>query len=111
MRGPTLSKISNCSTYRGLNLLRISSTRGTIRFENCEKLRSRYVGPFDILKRIGVIAYRLTLPTTLRRVHDTRINIFFYKQLFWKDIVVPEVQQQMVLVKVQRFMMEEFGLE
>ncbi|GKE06919.1 hypothetical protein Tco_1398937 [Tanacetum coccineum] len=35
------------------------------------KLAPRYVGPFEILKRIGPVAYRLRLPEELSGVHDT----------------------------------------
>ncbi|GKB75624.1 hypothetical protein Tco_0942519 [Tanacetum coccineum] len=35
------------------------------------KLAPRYVGPFEILERIGPVAYRLRLPKELSRVHDT----------------------------------------
>ncbi|GJU42585.1 putative reverse transcriptase domain-containing protein [Tanacetum coccineum] len=35
------------------------------------KLAPRYVGPFEILKRIGPVAYRLRLPEELSSVHDT----------------------------------------
>ncbi|GJZ40143.1 hypothetical protein Tco_0586706 [Tanacetum coccineum] len=35
------------------------------------KLAPRYVGPFEILERIGPIAYRLRLPEELSGVHDT----------------------------------------
>ncbi|GJZ17652.1 hypothetical protein Tco_0553775 [Tanacetum coccineum] len=35
------------------------------------KLAPRYVGPFEILERIGPIAYRLRLPEELNGVHDT----------------------------------------
>ncbi|GKD72879.1 reverse transcriptase domain-containing protein, partial [Tanacetum coccineum] len=35
------------------------------------KLAPRYVGPFEILERIGPVAYRLRLPEELSRVHDT----------------------------------------
>ncbi|GKC35896.1 putative reverse transcriptase domain-containing protein [Tanacetum coccineum] len=35
------------------------------------KLALRYVGPFEILKRIGPVAYRLRLPKKLSEVHDT----------------------------------------
>ncbi|GJT08839.1 hypothetical protein Tco_0843301, partial [Tanacetum coccineum] len=31
----------------------------------------KYVGPFKILKRIGLVAYRLRLPEELSSVHDT----------------------------------------
>nr|GEW10659.1 putative reverse transcriptase domain-containing protein [Tanacetum cinerariifolium] len=35
------------------------------------KLAPRYVGPFEILERIGLIAYRLRFPEEFSSVHDT----------------------------------------
>ncbi|GKE77428.1 hypothetical protein Tco_1543548 [Tanacetum coccineum] len=35
------------------------------------KLAPRYVGPFEIVKRVGPVAYRLRLPQELSCVHDT----------------------------------------
>ncbi|GKE88516.1 putative reverse transcriptase domain-containing protein, partial [Tanacetum coccineum] len=39
--------------------------------DNRRKLAPRYVGTFEILKRIGPVAYRLRLPNELSEVHDT----------------------------------------
>lgn len=36
-------------------------TKGVVRFEIQDKLSSKYVGPFEILERIGIVAYRLAL--------------------------------------------------
>ncbi|GJR28944.1 hypothetical protein Tco_1105176 [Tanacetum coccineum] len=45
--------------------------KGVVRFGKKGKLEPRYVGPFKILERIGLVAYRLRLPEELRSVHDT----------------------------------------
>ncbi|GJZ87501.1 putative reverse transcriptase domain-containing protein [Tanacetum coccineum] len=52
-------------------LLKVSPWKGVIRFRTKGKLALRYVGPFEILKRIGPVAYRLRLPEELSSVHDT----------------------------------------
>nr|GEW05839.1 putative reverse transcriptase domain-containing protein [Tanacetum cinerariifolium] len=52
-------------------LLKVSPWKGVIRFGKKGKLAPRYVVPFDILERVGTVAYRLRLPEKLRSVHDT----------------------------------------
>ncbi|GJW37232.1 reverse transcriptase domain-containing protein [Tanacetum coccineum] len=52
-------------------LLRVSPWKGVMRFGKKGKLAPRYVGPFEILERIGPVAYRLRLPKELSEVHDT----------------------------------------
>ena len=49
---------------------KISRTRGVMRFGKSGKLSPRYVGPFEILKRVGEVAYQLALPPTLTSTHD-----------------------------------------
>lgn len=50
--------------------LKISPFRGTMRFRMHGKLSPRYVGPYDIVEKIGDLAYRLDLPTQLSKIHD-----------------------------------------
>ena len=41
-----------------------------IHYGKGSKLAPRFVGPFEILDRIGPVSYRLALPTSLARIHD-----------------------------------------
>ncbi|GJV43391.1 hypothetical protein Tco_1427927 [Tanacetum coccineum] len=52
-------------------LLKVSPWKGVVHFGKKGKLSPRYVGPFEILERIGHVAYRLRLPEELSSVHDT----------------------------------------
>ena len=42
-----------------------------IRFEKHGKLNPRYIRPFEILARIGLVAYKLKLPHELSNIHPT----------------------------------------
>ena len=44
--------------------------RGVVRFGKRGKLSPRFIGPFEILKRVDTIAYRLDLPPSMSGVHE-----------------------------------------
>ena len=57
--------------------LKVQPRRGIVRFGQKGKLAPRFIGPFEILQRIGEVAYRLALPPQLSGVH----NVFHVSML------------------------------
>nr|GEV56201.1 hypothetical protein [Tanacetum cinerariifolium] len=52
-------------------LLKVSPWKGVVRFRKKGKLEPRFVGPFEIIEKVGPVAYRLDFPKELNGVHDT----------------------------------------
>ena len=54
----------------GAHFLKVMHKTEVVRFGKRGKLSSRFIGPFEILERIGTIAYRLALPPSMSGVHE-----------------------------------------
>nr|GEV76074.1 putative reverse transcriptase domain-containing protein [Tanacetum cinerariifolium] len=52
-------------------LLKVSLWKCVVRFGKKGKLTPRFVGPFEIVEKLGHVAYRLDFPKKLDGVHDT----------------------------------------
>ena len=50
--------------------LKVNPTREVVRLGKRGKLSPRFIGPFEILERMGTVAYRLALPPSMSGVHE-----------------------------------------
>ena len=50
--------------------LKVMPKRGVVRSGKRGKLSPRFIGPSEILERIGVVVYRLALPPNMSGVHE-----------------------------------------
>jgi hypothetical protein len=49
--------------------LKVKTNRSSLKLGSCTKLAARFCGPFEILDRIGPVAYMLALPASMT-VHN-----------------------------------------
>ena len=64
--------------------LKVIPKRGVVRFGKRGKLSPRFIGPFEILERIGTVAYRLTLSPSMSGVHEV-----FHVSMLWAYTLDP----------------------
>nr|GEY78426.1 hypothetical protein [Tanacetum cinerariifolium] len=83
-------------------LLKVSPWKGVVRFGKKRELAPRFGRPFEIIKKVGPVAYRLDLPEELNSVH----NMFYvsnlkkclanptleFKKLKWSRIAIVKVR-------------------
>nr|GEV35986.1 retrotransposon protein, putative, Ty3-gypsy subclass [Tanacetum cinerariifolium] len=70
-------------------MLKVSPWKGVIRFGKRGKLSPRYIGPSEIIKRIGTVAYKLELPEKLCGIHNTFYVSILKKCLMDENLVIP----------------------
>ena len=49
--------------------LKVKAQKNSLKLGNCAKMEPKFCGPFEILTRIGPVAYQLALPANLR-IHN-----------------------------------------
>ena len=57
--------------------LKMSLMKNVMRFRKKGKLSPKYVGPFEVLEKVGALPYRVTLPPKLGKIH----NVFHVSSL------------------------------
>nr|GEY91046.1 hypothetical protein [Tanacetum cinerariifolium] len=88
--------------------LKVSPWKDVVRFRKKGKLAPRFVGPFEIIGKVGPMAYRLDLPKELNGVHDT-----FHVSNLKKCLADPTLQVPLDEIRVDvklNFMEEPVGI-
>eukprot|EP00253_Pinus_taeda_P032736 PITA_32736 len=74
--------------------IRIQAKKSTLQWSGCAKLAPRYCGPFQVLARVGSVAYQLALPSHIH-VHNVFhvlvLKIYVYdprRVIRWQNIQV-----------------------
>ena len=57
--------------------LKVSPWKKILRFGRKGKLSPRFIGPYEIIERVGLVAYRLMLPPELEKIQ----NVFHVSML------------------------------
>ncbi|KAG8503456.1 hypothetical protein CXB51_001429 [Gossypium anomalum] len=51
-------------------ILKVSPWKKVLRFGRKGKLSPRFIGPYEVIEKVGPVAYRLALPPELEKIHD-----------------------------------------
>jgi hypothetical protein len=76
--------------------LKVKAERSSLKLGNCSKMAARYCGPFEILERIGLVAYMFALSASMS-IHNV-FHVSFIKNyvpvtnhvIYWNVIQVDQ---------------------
>ena len=63
--------------------LKVKDNRSSLKLGSCAKLATKFCGPFEILKRIGPVAYMIALPASMF-VHNA-FHVYLFKKYILDD--------------------------
>ncbi|TMW80271.1 hypothetical protein EJD97_022068 [Solanum chilense] len=75
-------------------LLKVSPMKGVMRFGKRGKLSPRYIGPLEVLKRVGEVANELALPPGLSGVHPEPVAILDREVRKLRSKEIPSIKVQ-----------------
>ena len=76
--------------------LKVSPWKKILCFGRKGKLSPRFIGPYEVLERVGPVAYRLALPPKLAKLHDV-----FHVSMLWRYHSDPSHILQVQDIQVQ----------
>ncbi|XP_062075532.1 uncharacterized protein LOC133779606 [Humulus lupulus] len=79
--------------------LRVSLMKRVMHFGKKRKLNPRYIGPFEILEKVGQVAYRLTLPPALAETYNV-----FHISMLRKYVPVPSHVLSYELLELKQYL-------
>jgi len=79
--------------------VKVSPLRKVMRFGTSGKLAPRFIGPYEIIEKVGTLAYRVDLPSELSGVHNVFHVSHLRKHLHKTAIVGEPVQQLHIATK------------
>ena len=59
--------------------LKVSPLKKVMRFRKNDKLSPRFIGPYEVIEKVGPVAYKLALPPDLEKIHNA-FHVSMYKR-------------------------------